>query len=135
MPSMTDIRNRHLIAAAQNFIASLPENFYIDIAAVGAAVAAMPAPCYYCNYVYALRMLYIYRHGALKACECRRAPLWKELSDKVDDVLKCHGGTVSDALAIVLARGKASQFFISPLTAAGVLRRYYDPATRSFIRP
>lgn len=135
MFSLIDIRNRHFIDAAQRFVDSLPKDFYIDIATIAARVASSPAPCYYCNYLYALRMVYVYRNGHIKLKEGRRKALWAELNRKVDAVIERHNCPVSDALALVLSRGQASQFFISPITAAAILRRYYDPKTRKFMQP
>ena len=122
MFSLIETRNRHLLRAAQRYIDSLPETFYLDLATVAAKVAMSPAPCYYCNYIYALRMLYVYRNSNIKLKEGRRTALWAELD-------------VSEALAMVLSRGQASQFFISPVTANSILRRYFNPKTRKLMIP
>ncbi len=135
MFSLIETRNRHLLRAAQRYIDSLPETFYLDLATVAAKVAMSPAPCYYCNYIYALRMLYVYRNSNIKLKEGRRTALWAELSRKVDEFIARHPCSVSEALAMVLSRGQASQFFISPVTANSILRRYFNPKTRKLMIP
>ena len=127
MFSLIETRNRHLLRAAQRYIDSLPETFYLDLATVAAKVAMSPAPCYYCNYIYALRMLYVYRNSNIKLKEGRRTALWAELSRKVAEFMP--------APAKVLSRGQASQFFISPVTANSILRRYFNPKTRKLMIP
>lgn len=135
MLSLLDLRNRHFLNAARRLIEAVPANGYLDLQSIAAKVANSPAPRYYCNYSYALRMLYVYRSDRIKLKEGRRKALWAELNAKVDRKLAAGCPTVSDALADVLAGGGASQFFISPVTALNILRRYFDPSTRSLLIP
>lgn len=135
MFTLIDTRNRHFLRAAQRIVDSLSQDAPIDLSAIAAQVASSPAPAYYCNYLYALRMLYVIRKSNIKLREGRRKALWCELNDKVNALLARSGGSVAEALNTVLSRGRASQFFISPVTAANLLRRYFDYGSRRFLIP
>lgn len=135
MLTLIDTRNRHFIAVAQRIVDAIPANVPVDLTSVAAQAALSPAPRYYCNFLYALRMLYVYRKSKIRLKAGRRKALWVELNEKVDRIIARCGGDVSSALSTVLAKSQASQFFISPVTAANILRRYYDYATRKFLIP
>ncbi len=135
METIIDTRNRHFLNAARRIIDAIPRNRRVDLSAVAAKVASSPAPAYYCSFLYALKMLYVYRRGNIHLREGRRKDLWAELNAKVEDLLEFCGGSIAEALSLVLARGCASQFFISPVTATNLLRRYYDHRTRTVLVP
>ena len=135
MLPFTQLRNRHFLEAAKKIIDSLPKDSVIDITSVAIKAASSPAPHYYCTFIYALRMIYVYRHSKQPMKEGRRKQLWRELNQRVDDHIAEHGGTVTDALQKVLSAGNASQFFLSPVTAANLVRRYYDYKTRTILLP
>lgn len=128
MLSLIDVRNRHFISAVKRIIDSLPPGSPVDIDTIAARAAMGPAPTYYCTYDYALRMLRVYRHGRLRLRRDRRFALWTELNAKVSRLMERRSIKLPDALANVLADGHASQFFISPSTAAKLARTLYNNA-------
>lgn len=123
MLSLVETRNRHFLAACREIILSLPAGTDIDLADVAARAAKSPAPCYYCTYEYALRMLRVLRHGRLELRRDRRRQLWEELNVKVSLLMARRRCRLPEALASVLAAGSASQFFISPATALRLVQR------------
>lgn len=135
MLTLLDIRNRHFISVVKRILDTLPANAPVDIETVAARAAMEPAPAYYCTYDYALRMLRVYRHGRLRLRRDRRFALWTELNAKVSRLMERRGVRLPDALADVLAGGRASQFFIAPATAASIARRYYDTKSRTMLLP
>ncbi|MCH5325719.1 MAG: hypothetical protein J1E29_00780 [Duncaniella sp.] len=124
MLTLIETRNRHFIDRCRAIIASSPRGYTISRAEVARMAAESPAPCYYCTFTYALRMLRLLRHGRLRLRRDRRLALWMEINTKVDRLLALRPGTsLPTALANVLAEGNASQFFISPATALSLAER------------
>lgn len=74
------------------------------------------APCYYLTFDYAYRMLRDYRRGRLPPRYNRlKTQMLQELARKTDSYKQSTGCTAdTEALSVVLARGAASRFFISP---------------------
>lgn len=124
------LRNRHFLEAARRVISSIPAGHPVSLRYVASQAALEPAPCYYCTYEYALRMLRVLRHGRLKLRNDRRLALWEELDRRAGRLMERHGYRLDFALANVLADGHASQFFISPARAMDLLRSSFDPETR-----
>ena len=135
MLSLVTLRNRHFLNSVRSILLSLPAGVQPDIEAVAAKAAMSGAPAYYCTYDYALRMLRVLRHGRLKLRRNRRLELWSELNVRVSRLMESREMSLPTALANVLASGGASQFFISPVTAANLARRYYDASTRTILVP
>lgn len=135
MLSLIDLRNRHFLTAVRSILLSLPAGVQPDIEAIAAKAAMSPAPAYYCTYDYALRMLRVLRHGRLQLRRDRRFELWTELNARVSRLMETRGVSLPEALANVLASGKASQYFIAPATATNLARRYYDSTNRTILMP
>lgn len=135
MMTLLSLRNRHFLTAVHSILHSLPATSPVDIDAVAAKAALSPAPAYYCTFDYALRILRVLRHGRLTLRRDRRLELWTELNRRVIRLMESRSMTLPEALANVLSAGHASQFFISPATAATLARRYYDYSTRTILIP
>ena len=130
MYSLIQLRNRHFLEAARRVVATIPAGHPVSLAYVASQAALEPAPCYYCTFEYALRMLRVLRHGRLRLRNDRRLPLWHELNNRVNRLMSTTGYSLDFALAHVMASGGASQFFISQARAADLLRSHFNPATR-----
>lgn len=117
MLSLIETRNRHFIEACRREISKLPVGEEINITRVAMKAATSPAPHYYCTYIYALRMLRVFRHGRLALKRDRRYALWSELNEKCSRYMERTGCLLPEALGYVLAGEPASQFFIAPSTA------------------
>lgn len=135
MFSLIHLRNRHFLTAVSNLISSLPADKAFDIDSIAMQAAMSHAPAYYCTFDYALRMLRVLRHGRLRLRRDRRFAMWTELNTRVTRLMEKRGIRLPDALANVLSDGGASQFFISPATAASLVRRYFDCRTRTLLIP
>ncbi len=109
-------RNRHFMEACRKV---LSESAGLTAAMVAERAAALPAPCYYITYGYALRRLRALRkQGDPSAGNPKGArALWAELHLRVDALSRRHGISDSEALARVLAEGRASSFFLAPRSA------------------
>lgn len=81
------------------------------------------APRYYLTYDYARRMLSLYRkHRLPRNYNPHKRDMITEIAHKVDQLMAHRPGTTeNDALALVLARGEASRFFLSPATARRII--------------
>lgn len=130
MYSLVTLRNRHFLEAARRVVATIPAGHPVSLRYVASAAALEPAPCYYCTFEYALRMLRVLRHGRLHLRNDRRLALWKELDARATRLMERHGYRLDFALANVLAAGHASQFFISPDRAMDILRSAFNHETR-----
>lgn len=135
MYSLIALRNRHFLETARCVLSTIPAGHPVSLAYVATEASLQPAPCYYCTFEYALRMLRILRHGRLKLRNDRRLLLWQELDSRVSRLMDRHGYRLDFALANVLASGHASQFFISPARAMDLLRAYFNPQTRQITIP
>lgn len=135
MYSLVTLRNRHFLEAARRVVATVPAGHPVSLRYVASAAALEPAPCYYCTFEYALRMLRVLRHGRLHLRNDRRLALWKELDVRATRLMERHGYRLDFALANVLAAGHASQFFISPDRAMDILRSAFNPETRQITIP
>lgn len=135
MLSLIQLRNRHFMLAVRSIVESHPDGKNLDLDTVASLASIRQAPCYYCTYNYALRVLRVLRHGRLRLRRDRRYALWREINDRVDRLIEVRGITLPEALANVLADGCASQFFIAPSTAARILRQHYCPDTQTFLIP
>lgn len=103
--------------ACQNIISRLDPEKPLNMSEVARLAAESPAPCYYCTFEYALRMLRVLRHGKMRLRRDRRLEMWTEINEKVSRLMESTGYTLQVALAHVLASASASRFFISPATA------------------
>ncbi len=82
------------------------------------------APCYYVTFDYAHRMLRMLRKGKIPPNYNRmKLQQWEEIKEKVDRIRLRYGiKDDASALGIVLARGCASRFFITPRQAIKILK-------------
>lgn len=124
MMNLIDTRNRHFIARCRRIMLETPAGEPISREKVARQAAMSPAPCYYCTYEYALRMLRVLRHGRLPLRNDRRRAMFEEIDAKTARLQELRPGmSLPAALAHVLAAGRASQFFISPATALSLAER------------
>ena len=124
MLNLVETRNRHFIARCRQLMADTPAGHEISRADIAERAAMSPAPCYYCSYDYALRMLRVLRHGRLNLRRDRRLAMWQEIDAKVTALMERRPEyNLPRALAHILASATASQFFISPSTALTLAER------------
>lgn len=124
MLNLIETRNRHFITACRRIMSQTPAGTPISRSEVALKASMSPAPCYYCTYTYALRMLRVLRHGRLTLRRDRRLAMWQEINAKVTALMDKRPGTsLPVALSYVLASSTASQFFISPATALSLAER------------
>lgn len=124
MLNLVDTRNRHFIARCRQLIAETPKGQPISRADIARRAALSPAPCYYCSYEYALRMLRVVRHGRLTLRRDRRLAMWEEINAKVTSLMERRPEyNLPRAVAHILASATASQFFISDATALSLAER------------
>ncbi|MDE5734561.1 MAG: hypothetical protein K2H83_05390 [Duncaniella sp.] len=124
MMNLIDTRNRHFITRCRQIMLDTPAGEPISRESVARRAAMSPAPCYYCTYEYALRMLRVLRHGRLPLRNDRRRAMFEEIDARVARLQELRPGTsLPTALAHVLAEGRASQYFISPATALSLAER------------
>ena len=92
-----------------------------------------PAPCYYVDPEYALRVLSRLRRGGKVTGPALRRQMWEELHRRALAVMERYGlERYSDGVYRVLWAGGASRFFISQSTAEQVLREVRsDKANRA----
>ena len=83
------------------------------------------APGYYITYDYALRLLRQYRHRKLpRNYSALKRDMVIEIARKVNKLMELQQGyTEGEALAMVLASGNASRFFISPISARRIIKK------------
>lgn len=123
MLTLIETRNRHFLEACRAIIRKMPPGECINLTRVAMEAAKSPAPCYYCTFTYALRMLRVLRHGRIRLKRDRRLELWTELDGKCERYMSRHGCNLPEALSNVLAGESASQFFIAPSTALRLVQR------------
>lgn len=82
------------------------------------------APGYYITYDYALRLLRQYRRRKLpRNYSTLKRDMITEIARKVNKLMESQQGyTEGEALAMVLAGGNASRFFISPISARRIIK-------------
>ncbi len=83
------------------------------------------APGYYITYDYARRLLRQYRRRKLpRNYNALKRDMVTEIARKVNKLMESQQGyTESEALAMVLAGGRASRFFISPISARRIINK------------
>ena len=83
------------------------------------------APGYYITYDYARRLLRQYRHRKLpRNYSALKRDMITEIARKVNKLMESQQGyTEGEALAMVLASGNASRFFISPISARRIINK------------
>ena len=113
MLSLIETRNRHFLNACRQALVNYPKGEVICLETLIDRAIHSEAPHYYCTYTYALRMIRVLRHGRLRLRRDRRYLQWEELSDRCRRLEESREWSLPRALAHVLARGKASQFFIA----------------------
>lgn len=87
MYSLVTLRNRHFLEAARRVLSTLPAGRPVSLEHLASLTALEPAPCYYCTFEYALRMLRVLRHGRLKLRNDRRLALWEELNSRASRLM------------------------------------------------
>lgn len=123
MLSLVETRNRHFMDMCRRVIASIPAGEPIRISEVARIAANQEAPFYYCTYTYALRVLRVMRHGRLTMQNDRRAQMFREILKRCEKKMIRFDCDLQEALVMVLAEGRASQFFISDSTAERLVQR------------
>ena len=83
------------------------------------------APGYYITYDYARRLLRQYRRRKLpRNYNALKRDMVIEIARKVNKLMESQQGyTEGEALAMVLASGNASRFFISPISARRIINK------------
>lgn len=118
MLSLIETRNRHFIARCRQLMAETPAGTPISREDIARRAALSPAPCYYCSYEYALRVIRVLRHGRLPMRRDRRLAMYEEINGKINKLMERNPSySLPRALGHVLASASASQFFIAPATA------------------
>lgn len=127
MLSLIETRDRHFREAYRNVLRALPAGTPFSFDHIVEQAIHSPAPHYYCTYEYALRMIRVLRHGRIRLRRDRRLRQWSELSERCQELEDRRGMTLPSALAHVLAKGNASEFFISPVTGKRILQSRNQP--------
>ncbi|MCM1163111.1 MAG: hypothetical protein NC339_02510 [Muribaculaceae bacterium] len=124
MLNLVETRNRHFIARCRQLMAETPAGVAISRRDIAHRAALSPAPCYYCSYEYALRVIRVLRHGRMPMRRDRRLEMYEEINSKINRLMERNPAyTLPRALGHVLASATASQFFISPATALSLAER------------
>ncbi len=123
MLSLVETRNRHFMEMCRRVMASIPPYEEIRISEVARMAANQEAPFYYVTYTYALRVLRVMRHGHIKMQNDRRAQMFREIMKRCEKKMIRYDCDLAGALTMVLAEGRASQFFISDSTAERLAQR------------
>lgn len=121
MLSLIETRNRHFLEACMRINPMILSSDSANLSEVAVQAALSPAPHYYCTFDYALRVLRVLRHGRLKLRNDRRLAQWMEINGKVDKLIAAKGYSLIQALTHVLSFDHASQFFMTPASAVGLL--------------
>lgn len=105
-------------------IRNKPEGFNLPLHLLATRASESCAPCYYVTFDYAHRMLRLLRKGKIPPKYSRmKLQQWEEIKEKVDRIRLRYGiKDDASALGIVLARGCASRFFITPRQAVKILK-------------
>lgn len=124
MLNLIETRNRHFIARCRQLMAETPAGKPISREDIAHRASMSPAPCYYCSYGYALRVIRVLRHGRLPMRRDRRLAMYEEINGKIDRLMERNPSyTLPRALGHILASASASQFFISPARALSLAER------------
>ena len=120
-PTRRQLRNRDLLRECRRLIAS-SEKTPISATDLAIKIAHGPAPRYYVEFDYGLRVLTQLSRGRTvrwKSDTIRRQ--WQSLKSDVDKVCRRYNCSLSSALARVLSDFTAPSFFIEPTTIYRVL--------------
>lgn len=107
----------------------------IDLAQVAREAELTGCRSYYVTHAYALRKIRELRRYPARVSAGRRGALWAEIAAGVDRLVAARGLTDSDALTFVLARGRASRFFMAEATATRLLCDMVNRSRRHRRRP
>lgn len=94
---------------------------------------AHPAPRYYVSYAVALNAMSRALAGKRVCKSPLREAMWREIAGKVQGRLDRGAPSIAIALSEVLAREKASGFFISPARALSIYHEEVRASIRSII--
>lgn len=127
MFDLIELRDRDFLNACRN-LRNKPEGSKMSLCRLATRATESSAPCYYVTFDYAHRMLRLLRKGRIPSGYNRvKLQQWEEIKGKVDRIRQRYGiKDDASALGIVLARGCASRFFITPRQAIRILRDNRD---------
>ncbi len=125
MLALIESRDRDFLNACRN-IRNKPEGSKLSLRRLATRASESYAPCYYVTFDYAHRMLRLLRKGKIPPNYNRiKLQQWEEIKGKVDRIRLRYGiKDDTSALGIVLARGYASRFFITPRQAVKILKSH-----------